>query len=127
MLPTLRDYLYVERAGQDAAATVSTSLRNLVPGKDYEVSMYSMISWFSNIDVCTFVIYIDDQAFPRPVQYWNSWVPLSQPFTAPKADPVLKIQLWCSSIPWNGESDWESLVSLYVDDVAVAEVENGGD
>ncbi|RSL68760.1 hypothetical protein CEP53_002458 [Fusarium sp. AF-6] len=114
-------YLYVEATGKEAPSTISTPLRNLVSGQDYEVSMYWRLNWFSPTDSCSYVFYIDDQEFTNAVQYTNGWVQLSASFTAPKADPELKIQLWCSAIPDNGESDWEPLVSAYIDDVAIAE------
>ncbi|KAJ4324581.1 hypothetical protein N0V84_003860 [Fusarium piperis] len=115
-------YLYVTETGQSAAATISTPLKNLVPGQSYQASMYWRLNWFTPADVCSYVFYIDDQAFTNAVQSTNGWVQLSQPFTAPNASPELKLQLWCSSIPPNGESDWSPLVSAYIDDVAIVEV-----
>ncbi|KAI8712036.1 hypothetical protein NCS52_01468800 [Fusarium sp. LHS14.1] len=114
-------YLSVTATGRDAGASMSTPLRNLVPGQDYVVSMYWRLNWWSYTDVCSYVFYIDDQDFTNAVQTTSGWVQLSASFTAPKADPVLKIQLWCSAIPDNGEFDWEPLVNAYVDDVAIAE------
>ncbi|RMJ05228.1 hypothetical protein CDV36_014101 [Fusarium kuroshium] len=115
-------YLYVEATGKEAAGTISTPLRNLIPGQSYRVSMYWRLNWFAPADVCSYVFYIDDQDSTYAVQQTNGWVQLSTGFTAPKADPELKIQLWCSAIPDNGESDWEPLVSAYIDDVAIVEV-----
>lgn len=107
--------------GKDAGCTISTPLRNLVSGQDYEVSMYWYLNWFSYTDVCSYVFYIDGQDYTSAVQNTRGWVQLRTSFTASKADPELKIQLWCSAIPDNGESDWSPLVSAYVDDVAIAE------
>ncbi|EEU41754.1 uncharacterized protein NECHADRAFT_87792 [Fusarium vanettenii 77-13-4] len=114
-------YLSVTATGQDAGASISTPLRNLVPGQDYVVSMYWRLNWWAYADVCSYVFFIDDQEHTNTVQMMNGWQQLSASFTAPKADPELKIQLWCSAIPDNGESDWEPLVNAYVDDVAIAE------
>lgn len=108
--------------GQSAGATISTPLKNLVPGQSYQVSIYWMLNWFTNADVCSYVFSIDGQDLANAVRSTSGWVQLSQPFTAPNASPELKIQLWCSSIPPNGESDWFPLVSAYVDDVAIVEV-----
>ncbi|KAJ4192473.1 hypothetical protein NW767_010699 [Fusarium falciforme] len=113
--------LSVTETGQDAGSSISTPLRNLVPGQDYEVSMYWSLNWWWSHDVCSYVFYIDDQDFTSAVQTTSGWVQLSTSFTAPKADPELKIQLWCSAIPSNGESDWEPLVNAYIDDVAIVE------
>lgn len=114
-------YLSVTATGQDAGASISTPLRNLVPGQDYVVSMYWRLNWWAYANVCSYVFFIDDQEHTNTVQMMNGWQQLSASFTAPKADPELKIQLWCSAIPDNGESDWEPLVNAYVDDVAIAE------
>jgi hypothetical protein len=113
----------VTEVGEASASWISAQLGNLVPGQEYEVSLYWFLDWFvPGGDQCTYGFYLDGVGHTYAASWINgdrSLRRISDSFTAARANPVFEFKLWCTYFYDTGESDWSPLVNAYIDDADI--------
>ncbi|KAH7232258.1 uncharacterized protein BKA55DRAFT_544596 [Fusarium redolens] len=113
----------VTEVGEASASWISAQLGNLVPGQEYEVSLYWFLDWFvPGGDQCTYGFFLDGVGHTYAASWINgdrSLRRISDSFTAARANPVFEFKLWCTYFYDTGESDWSPLVNAYIDDADI--------